>query len=102
MANSIQTALLKSEKDSKYANIIASVILTLRSNVTEGKIVVVVEGADDCRLYERMYDAKFLNSQLLVPLCRDSMSLEIMLSSMSEIAMRGLIPSWKRTGKPPH
>lgn len=57
MANSIQTALLKSEKDSKYANIIASVILTLRSNVTEGKIVVVVEGADDCRLYERMYDA---------------------------------------------
>lgn len=57
MANSIEIALKEGEESKKYGKIISSVLLTLRSNVTENKVVVIVEGADDRSLYERMYDA---------------------------------------------
>lgn len=56
MTSSIREALAeKSEKDGKYGDTISSVLLTMRSNVNEGKAVVIVEGPDDVELYGRMY-----------------------------------------------
>ena len=56
MANSIEAALRKDEEEGKYGKIISSVLLTLRNHVTDDKVVVIVEGIDDRRLYERMYN----------------------------------------------
>lgn len=57
MMNSVETALRKGEEKSKFIDGIATVLLTLRSNVAKDKIVIVVEGPDDVQLYRRMYDS---------------------------------------------
>ena len=56
MANSIEAALRRDEEEGKYGKIISSVLLTLRNHVTDDKVMVIVEGIDDRRLYERMYN----------------------------------------------
>ena len=57
MMNSVETALRKGEEKSKFIDGIATVLLTLRSNVAKDKIVIIVEGPDDVQLYRRMYDS---------------------------------------------
>ena len=52
MANSIQSALRETQDSAT-----AKVKLTLDNDVNKNKVVAVVEGIDDVRLYQRMYEA---------------------------------------------
>ncbi len=56
MANSIQIALTKGNENEKYGKYISAVLLMLNTHATSGKVVFVVEGCSDKRLYGKMYD----------------------------------------------
>ena len=100
MANSVETALRKGEERSKFIDGIATVLLTLRSNVAKGRIVIIVEGPDDVQLYRRMYDSdkvivyaanncrhifEILNNLGIMPVCKKQIVVFIVIFSVDMI-----------------